>query len=193
MDRLSERSSVVKEITPDIVDTLITSYQKSLKTASLSSKMYGIEKLRDRAVQELYILYCNHFISAALYQRAENSISLLDELLPMQPRCICHGDLSDKNILFNISREPVLIDWEDAFWGIPGYDYLYWLTFFNHRKYYCKNVMQRCGLSQELSKAVAYLILKSAISYYSGSYRNNTVDMETRISEFIQAIGGENE
>ena len=84
----------------------------------------------------------------------------------------------------------VLIDWEDAFLGIEGYDYLYWLTFFNHRKFYSKEIFFRSGCEEDVIKGilVTVLIIKSAISFYAGSYENNSLTFQERIVEILKYL-----
>jgi hypothetical protein len=43
-------------------------------------------------------------------------------------RKLCHGDLSNENIM-SLNHTNFVIDWEDTFIGPPSFDFLYWLTF----------------------------------------------------------------
>ena len=84
----------------------------------------------------------------------------------------------------------IVIDFEDAFLGIKGYDYLYWLTFFTNRKYYSKEIFLKSGLPSEMIEAVLTMILivKSAISFYSESYKTNSMTTQERIEKIFSII-----
>lgn len=125
------------------------------------------------------------FFSPRVCSRCLDLLEELDDGRETLPSCVCHGDLSDKNIMRNQRGDLVVIDWEDAFWGCPGYDYLYWLTFFNHRKYYSRQAFAVKDLSSRQSRAIVtmILILKSAISFYNGDYRSHRMSMEDRLLE----------
>jgi len=100
--------------------------------------------------------------------------------------CICHGDLGPQNLVSD-GRHVLAIDWEDSFWGVEGYDYLYWLTFFKNRKYYSPAIWEKTPLGKqlELSVLVMILLLKSELAFCNGQYRCHTLDFNQRINEML--------
>ena len=181
----------VSDVTPGQCRALISAWPPDL-AASLTIPSYGLEALLDAALVELQVQRDAGLLSAQLLQFSLQRLQLLTDRLPYLPRCVCHGDLSDRNIMRTHSGAMVAIDWEDAFWGIPDYDYLYWLTFFNHRKYYSPEIFQTELLDPPLRQAVLILILtiKNAISYYNGTFQTNSLSMEGRILEILHYTGG---
>jgi len=101
-------------------------------------------------------------------------------------RCLCHGDLGPKNIM-SLNGEPMAIDWEDAFWGIEGYDYLLWLTFFENRRHYADGVLGRTpwGLETERAILVMIVILKCALSFRNKTHIGNALSFDQRIVEVL--------
>jgi hypothetical protein len=99
---------------------------------------------------------------------------------------LCHGDLGPANILTD-EVSAVVVDWEDAFWGIAGYDYLYWLTFFSNRKWLLRDSLGHTplGRSDEIAVMVLILLLKSQLSIRTGSYRHNSISFDQRLLEVI--------
>ncbi|MGY3408393.1 hypothetical protein ACVWZV_004506 [Bradyrhizobium sp. GM5.1] len=113
-------------------------------------------------------------------------IAHLQDHIGSQPRVVCHGDFGPKNIMSN-GTQPIAIDWEDAFWGIAGYDYLYWLTFMENRPFLHRAAFGRTGLEPCLEHAILALIvlLKSFLSVRSGAYLAHAVSIQTRIAEVL--------
>lgn len=181
-------------ITPENVLSIIRIYQKQLETlkGKLIKGCYSIEDILNEAERELPILFANGLLSAKVSDDIERSLDDVKTSVCELPRCICHGDFSDKNIMQTGEGTLVAIDWEDAFWGIAGYDYLYWLTFFGHRKYYNKVTFGKVNYDTKLIKGILMMILviKSAISFYSGSYLSNSLTAEQRIIEILQILEG---
>jgi hypothetical protein len=99
---------------------------------------------------------------------------------------LCHGDFGPKNLMCH-GVKPVAIDWEDAFWGLDGFDYLYWLTFFENRKYYSRNMFERTSWSRsvEIGIMAVILIIKSDISFRAGRHTADTLTFDQRISEIL--------
>ena len=177
------------EITPEIALSMIQSYQSKLQclNETLTPECYGIEDIIDAAAIELTVLMNQGLLSAETSEKIANLIKYVKTVIVKLPRCICHGDFGDKNIMQTETGNLIAIDWEDAFWGIPEYDYLYWLTFFGHRKYYCESVFTMVNSDTDLIKGILMIILviKSAISYYSGSYLRNSLTTEQRMEEIL--------
>lgn len=102
------------------------------------------------------------------------------------PRRVCHGDLGPRNIMADGARA-VAVDWEDAFWGIEGYDYLYWLTFMANRRHIGDAAFGHTALQRRTEVAVLALIvlLKSELSLRNGTHRGNRVSFEQRLAEIV--------
>ncbi len=102
------------------------------------------------------------------------------------PRLVCHGDLGPMNMMCDAAGA-VVVDWEDAFLGFPGYDYLYWLTFFQNRRYYSPAMFGRTGLDRRLEVAVLALIVlvKCEISRLAGRHVGNALSFSQRLEEVL--------
>lgn len=116
----------------------------------------------------------------------ERLLAQLRAALAGLPRVLCHGDLGPKNLMSDGAR-PVAIDWEDAFWGVPGYDYLYWLTFMENRPHLQGAAFGRTGLGAPLERAILALVvlLKSELSVRSGAHLGHAVPIEARMAEVL--------
>jgi hypothetical protein len=114
-------------------------------------------------------------------------MSELEEHYPKLPAALCHGDFGPKNIMLE-GAEPRVIDWEDAFLGIAGYDYLYWLTFMENRPFLQTAAFGRTGLSPDVERAIFALIvlLKSYLAVCSGAYLKHAVSPQARIAEILE-------
>lgn len=114
-------------------------------------------------------------------------IARLEERVPALPATLCHGDFGPKNIML-AGAEPRVIDWEDAFGGIAGYDYLYWLTFMENRPFLQTAAFGRTGLAPEIEHAILALVvlLKSYLAVCSGAYLKHAVSPQARISEILE-------
>lgn len=157
---------------------------------------YGPESLGLSGSFEWYLSYATRAIEALSDRRllkSESSaelwrhISKLQDRLGSQPRAVCHGDFGPKNTMSN-GTVPIAIDWEDAFWGIPGYDYLYWLTFMENRPFLHRAALGQTGLEPEVEHAILCLIvlLKSYLSVRSDAYLAHSVSIQTRIAEVLE-------
>jgi hypothetical protein len=114
-------------------------------------------------------------------------LSVLEERYPGLPEALCHGDFGPKNIMLD-GTESRVIDWEDAFLGIAGYDYLYWLTFMENRPFLRTAAFGRTGLAPEIERAILALVvlLKSYLAVCSGAYLKHAVSAQERIAEIIE-------
>jgi 5-methylthioribose kinase len=114
-------------------------------------------------------------------------IGLLEDRFADLPAILCHGDFGPKNIMLE-GVEPRVIDWEDAFGGIAGYDYLYWLTFMENRPFLQTAAFGRTGLAPEIERAILALVvlLKSYLAVCSGAYLKHAVSPRTRIAEILE-------
>jgi len=76
---------------------------------------------------------------------------------------------------------------EDGFWGIAGYDYLYWLSFFNNRKWLTRAALAHAPLAHADAVAllVVILVLKAWLAVCNGSYRRHSLSPNQRLREAI--------
>lgn len=128
-------------------------------------------------------------LGPAVQERVRECLALLQDRRGEFAPQLCHGDLSPVNIMSD-GRRLLAIDWEDAFWGVAGYDYLFWLTFFQNRKYYSKEFLGHTpwGITTEIAIMVLILVLKSEISARSGSHVGNALTFDQRILEVLSIV-----
>jgi len=179
--------------TPDQIGSILKCVQEKAtgKPLECLTSSYTMEELVDVAARERKVLYQIGFFSDDLNSQLCDFLIQLEEKVKKLPRCLCHGDLSDKNLMQKESGEIIIIDWEDSFWGIDGYDYLYWLTFFQNRSFYRRENFNNLAYDNNTIKSVlaVILIIKSAISYYNGNYLRNSMTFEERITELLGVFG----
>ena len=177
---------------PEKVRGLVAGYEQALHSFSqddlipetdstallLREAQVGLETLAD---QEL--------ISQSLHIQVLACLEQIEIHCSEWPKQLCHGDLGSANIMADIDGS-VAIDWEDAFWGVAGYDYLYWLTFFNNRRWLSSEYLGYTGLGlyNEVALMVMILILKSFLSLRNGSYIKNCMSFDQRIREVLDIV-----
>ena len=139
-----------------------------------------------RGRESLRNLASSGFIADATQQSVIRYLGLIADISERSKPVLCHGDFGPKNVMLH-QIGPVAIDWEDAFWGIEGYDYLYWLTFFENRKYYSDQMFGRTHWNRSIEIAIMLLILviKSDISFRAAQYAGNKLTFEERLSEIL--------
>lgn len=117
----------------------------------------------------------------------EEALGGLREAAPRLPRVICHGDLGPLNLL-RLDSRPVAIDWEDAFWGIHGYDQLYWLSFLENAPWMRKGWARLTGLTPQREQGLlgVIVLLKSHLALASGAYRQHRVPFAERLGEIVR-------
>jgi hypothetical protein len=146
----------------------------------------AFEQYLASAARALETLSDRNLIQQATADETGRLIARLEERLPDLPTALCHGDFGPKNVML-AGTEPRVIDWEDAFVGIAGYDYLYWLTFMGNRPFLQAAAFGRTGLSPEVERAILALVvlLKSYLAVLSGEYLKHTVLPQARIAEIL--------
>lgn len=176
-------------LSPDQVLSLIEKYSEKLKhnlSCDLMPQDQNFSHLLHRGERALQDLMHRGMIEQSIHDRVVIYLALLraksEQFLP----CVCHGDLGPQNIMRN-GDTPIVIDWEDAFWGIEGYDYLYWFSFFKHRKYLLPNIFGKTPWGKEIEIAILMLILvlKCELSLQNNSYLSNSITFNQRISEIL--------
>ncbi|WP_159107145.1 aminoglycoside phosphotransferase family protein [Azospirillum sp. B4] len=132
-------------------------------------------------------LHHSGLVDATLSARAARHLAFLEERLDEFPKVVCHGDLGPKNILSG-QDGPVAIDWEDAFWGPEGYDFLYWLTFIGNRRHCHRGNLgsSPLGSDAEISVLTLIVVLKSYLSVISGEHINNRISISSRLADIME-------
>ncbi|MBR1739828.1 MAG: aminoglycoside phosphotransferase family protein [Ruminococcus sp.] len=177
-------------LTPEQAEGLLS---RTLERIDLSRRsweeLYDITDILAAAREGLPILASKGLIGGEEKRLAEELFSELDIIFKNEPRVLCHGDFGDMNVMTD-GGEPVLIDWEDAFKGVRGYDMLYWLTFFSHRKYYTKELFGSSSAERRRNIALTVMILavKETMAVYNGEYLKNSLTAGDRIKEIVQFL-----
>jgi Predicted choline kinase involved in LPS biosynthesis len=122
-------------------------------------------------------------ISADTHSQACLRIQTNIPFLQSLPRGLCHGDLSNKNILSKHSQA-VIIDWEDAFMAPWTYDMAFWASFFDNKKHLevCDTWLEP---GEQKSFWLLYLIAvikKSFLRYLRGDHLRDEISIDDRIS-----------
>ena len=179
--------------TPQDVMNLIHTYRAQLDmcdaTAIGFSAAHNINLLVSEADLALQELAQGNFLTTSTIQFVGSSIERLRILVQSDNWEICHGDLGPKNILRD-GAVTVAIDWEDALWSIPGYDYLYWLTFYENRKWLRSEYLNVTGLvpEDEVAVMIVILLLKSVLSVRNGSHIRNALSINDRMTEVFAIV-----
>jgi hypothetical protein len=170
---------------PDDVWRMVETFERRLQGATLDSDDdLALLAAEGRAgLQRLEFL---DLVDADAAAAVDSHLGFLEDHLNDFPRIICHGDLGPENILSG-RHGPIAVDWEDAFWGIEGYDFLYWLTFMRNREYCNRDTIQRspCGVKMSSSLLTLIVLLKSYLSVISGSYTRNKVSINSRLTDIV--------
>lgn len=181
-----DKSTIIK---PEDALELIDSYNQRLLVGTDSQPYIGYSfcDLINVSKEELVFLENSTELSHPFCEFLKENITNLEQNLPVYEKMICHGDFGDNNIMRLEGGSFIVIDWEDAFVGIKGYDFLYWLTFFGHRKFYSSNIFKQSGLSccDARGLLTVIMIIKTALTVYSGLNKNNSISSEERIAEML--------
>ena len=188
MDRLEASRS----LTASEIASLVSDFE--IKIAELSGSVPltnedNFSFLLNQADESLAFLAHSGLISPAIVRKIDSAITLCRNSLDPSRFRLCHGDLGPANIMRKGCID-VVIDWEDLFMGPVGYDYLYWLTFFSNRKWLVPESLGKMQNtpSVEVSVMMVILLLKSHLSVMNGSYNNNNLTFDERISEVINLV-----
>ncbi len=176
-----------RELSPEAALSLISEYDIALNSFTHSEIIPHTDNIHlvlSESLAGLQFLHKNKKISNTVFARADEHIKSLQYNCRNWPLQICHGDLGPANIMTN-GHALIAIDWEDAFWGVAGYDYLYWLTFFTNRKWLSPSTLGHSpwGRSNEVSLLVAILTLKCFLTLRDGTHQNNRISFDQRLLE----------
>lgn len=179
-----------RDLLPSHVINLINMYQKKFKHDNVSGlELYDISDMLLEAEYELNVLLRNS-LDKYCYDKLLELLKCVEETISSAPRVLCHGDLNISNMMEDSHGKIIIVDWEDAFWGIGNYDYCYWLTFFRNRKYYADDVF---GKNKEekycnIAMMCMILILKEAMAIYNGENQHNSMSSNERFMELIKYL-----
>lgn len=167
----------------DYRSRLVSLAPGSLETADT------VGTLVDDANRGLAALLATGQIGQSMHDTLHSRLAYLAREWQSFPRCVAHGDLGPRNIMATSDRA-VVIDWEDAFLGVDGYDYLYWLTFFENRRHYGQGILGRTplGVDAEVALLAMILILKSDLSLRANTHAGNQLTAEQRIGEVLALV-----
>jgi Phosphotransferase enzyme family len=180
--------------TPDLLATraLIAEYAGLLADADFSTELagaYDFSELVDAGESSLMSLLATRLVSLHVSHPVAAALARLRQQAPHLRRVVCHGDLGPANIMGD-DQGFVVVDWEDVFSGIEGYDELYWLTFMKNRHLITRDVLASSLLGPLVAHDVLLLIVvvKSAISVAQNSYLSDKLSFDDRLTEIL-AIG----
>jgi hypothetical protein len=176
-------------LSPAMARDLVDSFEGPLAAIAdygLVPETDNIKLLLTEAETALEELSTQGLLSQVVQDKAQTCVARCNAHCADWSVQLCHGDLGPANIMTE-GQDPLVVDWEDAFWGIPGYDYLYWLTFFNNRQWLLPEALgyTPIGRTNEVSLMVVILLLKSLLSVRNGSFRDNSVSLDARILEVL--------
>lgn len=154
--------------------------------APLVPKGDGLALLLAEAESALVELVARSSLSEGIRSRVAPCLDQLREDVAGWPRQLCHGDLGPANLMAD-AQGPVVVDWEDVFWGVEGYDYLYWLTFFDNRRWLRPEALGHTpwGRRAEVALMVMILVLKSWLSVRDGRQVHHRLGIDQRLQEVL--------
>lgn len=180
----------ISTIDIDIIESCIKNYNQRLGNLDSYKNVdlnYSIEDVIKEGFHSLNILNDSGMITKNMKNQCEDAIHGIELNINNFVPMVCHGDLSNANIL-QLDGNLIVIDWEDALFAFENYDFLYWLTFYTQRKYYSKSLLCNRNIDLNWAKSVMALIVtvKSALSYTRGNYLGNSIPFEDRLLEIFQ-------
>jgi hypothetical protein len=169
------------------ISELVGRYQHQLRVSRhllVAESFTDFKELLNAGREALGILTARLLLRPELTRWLDKILDALHEHATHQPRILCHGDLGPRNIL-QAATKPVAIDWEDSFWGIQGYDELYWLSFMENMHLLRAGWNQVTALEPELEKGLlgVVVLLKSRLAIDSGAFRQHKVTGDRRLAE----------
>ncbi|MGG1553517.1 phosphotransferase [Paenibacillus ferrarius] len=177
----------------EIIRTLINQYGDKLKEKlnelDKHDGMYTFHHVYHTGLNALELLLKGQLVEPSVGIECEKLIRSLSVLTEQTDKVICHGDLSNKNIML-LENKPIVLDWEDCFLGVESYDLSYWLTFFDQRKYYDRELFSQFFVEPRRNVSLMLLItvLKCYLSYKNGSYKTNNVTFSQRLQQILALI-----
>lgn len=180
------------EVSGSAVLEMVNSYETLLRGTQYEAVVPQERDIRvvlHEAKQAVCELSEMGLLSEEAVRRMSRCVDRVQESSVKWTRQLCHGDLGPANIMRD-RYGLVPVDWEDAIWAFPQYDYLYWLTFMKNRPLLNRRVLGITPLGPEREVAVMAMIivLKSAISVRNKSYLHNTTSINDRVLEVMRLV-----
>lgn len=177
------------DLSPDDAMQLTLNLSRQLRgfaEVSTIPKDDTLETLLFEAWLALERLSRRELLTQDIQRAVGEHLSRIDREIVGYESVLCHGDLGPKNLMSN-GLQMFAVDWEDVFWGVEGYDFLFWLSFFKNRKFYSHEILGKTalGCALEQSLLVMIVLLKSELSFRDGSYRSNTLSFNQRLDEIL--------
>jgi hypothetical protein len=178
-------SPIDRKISMEIARSLLEEINQKISEDKIHSVRYDLGEILSQTLLCTEKMAQKMILSKEIAEKSKEYLHILQKLL-LEPRILCHGDLSNKNIMM-CQGEYVFIDWEDALWGVQDYDYCYWLTFLDQRKYYGQEPLRGNHHNVEESKALMLMIvlMKCWISVCNGQVGINKITFDERINEIL--------
>jgi len=181
-------------VAPGVADMLatISQYEARLSSdACVSCLAPGddMQALLCEAEEALARLASSSHIGTAVARQATLHLHRLKQVVPSMSPVVCHGDLGPANLMCD-AEGLIAVDWEDAFLGVAGYDFLYWLTFFDNRKYLGEQIFGRTPWTKEIDVALItmILLLKCELSVRAGRLMGNVLSFDQRLGEIFVLV-----
>jgi fructosamine-3-kinase len=187
---MDELEYPARPYSPEEVRAIVEFYSSRLEPRGfhLDDRERDFSYLVEQALQALQQLFEDGYVIDPGIRRAVHSqFELLQRKRHLLIPAICHGDLGPKNIMTN-GGGPIVIDWEDAFVGVADYDYLYWLTFIENRRFYSSSAIGTTRYGKDLEVAILLLVvtLKSLLSVRAGTQVGHSISIQDRLLELLK-------
>jgi hypothetical protein len=177
LDSLPDQSQI-----QNLIDTYQISFAQKGKSDIVG--LYQFKEIKSQCDTAIHELFSAGLITPQIYQSCLEPIAAFKSI--KQDNILCHGDLSNKNIMQKDGKL-IVIDWEDSFLGSANYDFYYWLTFFDQRKYWSNNFLINTQEGLEgFAIMLSVTIVKCYLSYLSGTYKEHAVSINDRIMELLR-------
>lgn len=182
-------SGISKSLEPYQLKNQIIDYQNKLSGCRADIN-YCFEDVVKAGKEALHSLAAARLLSPSLQKTCQEAIEYITQHLAEKERVVCHGDLSNANIIVDEKERSVILDWEDAIWAFEEYDFLYWLTFLSQRKYYSIELFEKNSIAPQWGRDVMMLIIlvKCNIAYKNGTYCNQRFSFEERLREVVDLV-----
>ena len=167
------------------IQNLVKSYAKKLSPQMIDMKRFSYDSMLNIAFEANLLLRREGMITKEYFYEIKNACHYMKN--SSQQIFLCHGDLSNVNLLKK-GTKIYPVDWEDAFFGPKNYDLIYWLTFFEQRKFYALESFEGNKIFDKNSKRLFLLIilLKCYLSFLRKDYLNHTLSFNERLGEVIK-------
>lgn len=185
MDELQPSAGVVPSDIRDLTTRSSRKLEGYLNRQTVPADL-NFTHLRNQSEKAFASLVAVNKIGPELIREIPSYFELVRRVESQMHLCLCHGDLGPRNLMSD-GRRLIAVDWEDAFWGVEGYDYLYWLTFFENRRHLRTDSLgfTPWGKAVEIAIMISILVLKCSLSLRKGSYVTDSLTFDQRLNEVV--------